>query len=149
MPGTLTKTDHVTRAELIVLLRDQLALLADEESSLCKVAAEKGIFCHGFHQYSDEELKRRYRWIQRKQPGGSRGDPEDVANRWQLAPQDVTGLRTSCDVQQLERDSCRGWDDFTSDDLARFYFELTGRKVVSIDRVDPGSESGARASCRS
>ena len=129
MRGTLTKMDHVSRPELIVLLRDQLALLADEESSICKVAAERGIFCHGFHRYSDEDLKRRYGWIYRKQPGGSRADLEEVANRWQLARQDVTGRRTSCDVQQLEHDSCRGWDDFTSDDLARFYFELSGRTV--------------------
>lgn len=130
MQRTSTKPVHVTRAELIVLLRDQLALLADEESSICKVAAEKGIFCQGFHRYSNEDMKRRYEWIQRKRPGGTRADLEEVANRWQLARQEVTGLPTSCDVQQIERDACRGWDDFTSDDLSRFYFELTGRTVV-------------------
>jgi hypothetical protein len=129
MSRTTTKTDHVSRAELIVLLRDQLALLTDEENSICKVAAEKGIFCRGFHRYSDEELKRRYGWIYRKQAGGSRADLEEVANRWQLARQDVMAQPTSCDVQQLEHDSCRGWDDFTSDELAQFYFELTSRTV--------------------
>jgi len=29
-------------------------------------------------------------------------------------------------VQQVEHDSCNGWDDFTNDDLTRFLLELRG-----------------------
>lgn len=126
MGKTSMNTNHTSRSELIVLLRDQLALLAGDDSSICKVAAERGIFCKGFRRYSDEELKSRYGWISRKQTGGERTELEEVANRWQLARQEVTGHQTSCDVQQVEHDACGGWDDFTSDELARFYFELTG-----------------------
>lgn len=131
MAQTLTNTDAVSRGELIALLRSQLVQLGDDESSTCKVAADRQIFCRGFRRYSDEELKRRYGWIYRKQAGGgSRADLEDMANRWQLARQEVMARPTACDVQQLERDSCRGWDDFTSAELAQFYFESSGRTVV-------------------
>ena len=132
MSNTSTNTNHISRAEVISLLRNELALLTDDENSICKIAAEKGIFCRGFHRYSDRELKDRYGWIYRKQPGGSRADLEAVANRWQLARQDVTAQPTSCDVQQLEHDSCQGWDDFTSSELALFYCELTG-KTLSVN----------------
>jgi hypothetical protein len=137
MPGTLTTTDQPSRAVLIELLRDQLALLADGEGSICKVAAEKGVFCRGFHRYSDEELKRRYDWIDRKQPGGPRARLEEVADRWQLARQDVTGQRTACDVQQLEGDACRGWDDFSLEDLARFHRELSSRCISNLATAEP------------
>ena len=121
--------ETISRPEVIAFLRVQLASLTDEETSICKVAAEKGIFCHGFRRYSDDELKQRYGWIYRKQPDVSRQDLEDVANRWQLARQEVTKMATSCDVQQLERDTCRGWDDFTNESLSDFYFEMTGRRL--------------------
>lgn len=125
----------IKRNELVTLLRAELKLIAGEDRSVCSIAAAKGIFCHGFQRYGDDELKRRYGWIFRKQPSVSRVQLEEIADRWQLARQETTGLATSCDVQQLERDTCRGWDDFTNDQLARFYFELTGRNVF-VDRSE-------------
>ena len=35
-----------------------------------------------------------------------------------------------CDVQQEVSDMCRGWDSFSNDELARFYFEMTGQGIV-------------------
>jgi hypothetical protein len=59
-----------------------------------------------------------------------RAEMEEIVDRWQLARQDVDNLSTACDVQQLEHDSCRGWDDFSNEELSRFCLELMGRKVV-------------------
>jgi hypothetical protein len=39
-------------------------------------------------------------------------------------------LPLACDVQQMEHDMCRGWDDFSNDELSRFYAELTGKTIV-------------------
>ena len=130
MSRTLPKTETITRVDAIALLRDQLRQLADDDSSICKVAAEKGIFCQGFRRFSDAELQGRFGWIYRKRPGITRADLEELANRWQLARQDVMALPTACDVQRLERDACHGWDDFSNDELARFCLELTGSKVI-------------------
>ena len=95
--------------------------------SICKLAAQTGVFCKGFRRFSDDELKARFGWIAKKDPEMPRAQLEDVADRWQLARQDVLGALTSCDVQQLEHDSCGGWDDFTDEELTRFLRELGGR----------------------
>ena len=130
MSRTLPKSETISRADAIALLRDKLRQLADDDSSICKVAAEKGIFCQGFRRFSDSELQRRFGWIYRKRPGVTRADLEELANQWQLARQDVMALPTACDVQRLERDACRGWDDFSNVELERFCFELTGTNVI-------------------
>ena len=121
--------EYVSRPSLIVALRSELARRANGEMSICKLAAQNGIFCKGFRRYSDAELRERYGWIARKNPDASRAELEETADRWQMARQDVVGVATACDVQQLEHDACGGWDDFSNEDLASFLLELTGRKV--------------------
>lgn len=124
-----TKPDYIARPALIVALREELSRRARGEMSICRLAAETGIFCKGFRRYTDDQLRERYGWISKKNPDAPRAELEAIADRWQLARQDVVGGLTSCDVQQLEHDACGGWDDFSNDDLARFLLELTGRKV--------------------
>src|SRR5215212_762514 len=124
-----TKPDYISRPALIVALREELSRRARGEMSICRLAAETGVFCKGFRRYTDEQLRERYGWIAKKNPDAPRKELEAIADRWQLARQDVVGAATSCDVQQLEHDACGGWDDFSNDELARFLLELTGRKV--------------------
>jgi hypothetical protein len=121
--------EFISRPALIAALREELLRRAGE-MSICKLAARTGILCKGFRRYSDAELRERYGWIAKKNPDADRGDLEEIADRWQLARQEVVGALTSCDVQQLEHDTCGGWDDFADDELARFLRELTGRTVV-------------------
>ena len=123
-------TETIAREEAIKVLRREFLKFVDDENSICKVAAEKGIFCKGFQRYSDFELRKRYRWIARKDRRYTREEIEDLANRWQLARQDVDELPLACDVQQIEHDSCRGWDDFSNEELAKFVYQLTGRVVA-------------------
>ena len=120
----------VSRTSLIVALRTELARRASGEMSICRLAAEEGIFCKGFRQYSDAQLREHYDWIAKKNPDASRTELEELADRWQIARQDVVGVPTACDVQQLEHDACGGWDDFSNAELAGFLTELTGRKVA-------------------
>ncbi|MEA2489011.1 MAG: hypothetical protein QOH21_803 [Acidobacteriota bacterium] len=124
-----TEPDSLSRPTLIVALRDELSRRARGEMSICRLAAETGVFCKGFRRYTDAQLRERYGWISKKNPGAPREELEGVADRWQLARQDVVGAATACDVQQLEHDACGGWDDFSNDELARFLLELTGRRV--------------------
>lgn len=122
--------EFISRPTLIVALREELSRRANGEMSICRLAAKTGVLCKGFRRYTNDELKERYGWIVDRNPDVSRGELEEIADRWQLARQDVLGAATSCDVQQLEHDACGGWDDFSNDDLARFLRELTGRKVT-------------------
>lgn len=120
----------ITRRDAIRNLRRELMKSTDIENSVCKVAAERGIFCTGFQRYSDADLRSRYDWIVARNPLLSREDLERIANDWQLAQQEVHDLPIACDVQQRVHDTCRGWDDFTNDQLAKFYYQLTGQEVV-------------------
>jgi hypothetical protein len=134
LPKNQPKTkgpETVSRNELIKMLRTELGSLTNEETSICKAAAEHGVFCHGFSRYGDNELRRRYGWIVRKRPDMTREELETVANDWQLAQQEVHETPLACDVQHKVQDTCGGWSDFTNEELVAFYQQITG-KVVSI-----------------
>jgi hypothetical protein len=124
--------ETIPRAEAINLLRTELLTRVDPDNSACKMAAENGIFCRGFARFDDAEMKRRFLWISRRRPDMSRQELDEIANRWQLARQDVNQLPIACDVQQHEHDSCGGWDDFSNEDLSRHYFEMTGNDLVVV-----------------
>lgn len=119
----------MTREEAIARIREKLVGLTDEENCMCKVAAERGIFCNGFRQFGDKELRERYWWIVRKRPDITRAELETIANDWQLAQQDVRDLPIACDVQTKVHDTCRGWNDFSNEQLGAFVKQLTGEEV--------------------
>jgi len=119
-----------SREELIAAIRTELVKFTDEETSICRVAAERGIFCKGFSQYDDRELREKFNWIVRKRPSLTRGQLEQIANDWQLAEQQVHERPIACDVQTEIHDICNGWDSFSNDQLEKLYFELCGAKMV-------------------
>lgn len=132
MLQTQPEPESIQRSEAIDLLRAELLKRTDSETSACKFAGDAGVFCQGFARFGDGELRRKFNWITRRRPEMNREELVEVANRWQLARQDVDALPIACDVQQIEHDLCRGWDDFSNDELARFYTELTGKKIVVV-----------------
>jgi hypothetical protein len=121
--------DTMTREEAIARIREQLISRTDEENCMCKVAADNGIFCKGFKQFTDKELRERYWWIVRKRPDISRPELEAIANDWQLAQQSVRDLPLACDVQTKVRDTCRGWMDFSNEQLGTYLKQLTGEEA--------------------
>jgi hypothetical protein len=104
----------------------------DSDTSACKLAGEKGIFCRGYARFGDGEMRQKYNWITRRHPDMTREELDKIANLWQLARQEVSNLPIACDVQQQEHDMCRGWDDFTNEQLSGFYLELTGQSIVVV-----------------
>jgi hypothetical protein len=124
-------TDFLSRPSLIAALRQELSSRADGRS-ICSLAAEKGIFCGGFRSFTDAQLRERFAWLVRKRPEATRAEIEGLGDAWQLARQEVRSLPTACDVQTQEHDLCNGWDDFSDDDLAKFYRELIGRAVTIV-----------------
>jgi hypothetical protein len=123
-------TETVERNKAIDLLRSALLERIDDDKSACREAAEKGIFCGGFARFTDPELRQRYSWITRRHPKMTRDELEEIADRWQLARQEVSELPIACDVQMREHDLCNGWNDFSNEQIAEFLYELTGEKVI-------------------
>lgn len=128
-----------TRQEAIDDLRAALLELTGEEHSICQVAKEKGLFCHGFAQWKLHELKAQYPQITRSRPRLSRDQMEELADRWQLARQFARRESLACDVQVAEGkfQTCKGWDEFENDEIARFHLEICGDEVeIVADPVD-------------
>jgi hypothetical protein len=119
----------MTRKEAIDHIRAEVSKLVDDEHSVCEVAGRLGIMCRGFKQFSDEELKKRYDWIVAKRNPKTRDELEDLANRWQIARQIVNDRDLSCDVQTLEEDTCKGWNEFSNATLEKYYRQLCGEPI--------------------
>ena len=121
---------ELTREEAIGHLRDVLVEAAGDHS-LCRVAKEKGLFCGGFAQWKLLELEERYPQIVRSRRRLTRVELEDLADRWQLARQFVFGEDLSCDVQvqEGERRTCKGWDEFDDRELEQFHLDLCGEEI--------------------
>jgi hypothetical protein len=120
----------LTRTEAIGDIRKEILKLVDDDHSMCEVASRLGIFCKGFRQFDDEELKKRYDWIVKKKNVTRRDELVRLANRWQLARQFVQNKGLSCDVQLVDRDTCRGWDEFDDPTLERYHRELCGEEIT-------------------
>lgn len=125
---------QLTRDQAIGALRTELLKLVDDQHSICEVAARKGIFCHGFAQWTFTELRNLYPTIVRSRPRITPAVLRDLANRWQLARQTARGTSLACDTQMQEGalQTCKGWNDFSSKDLERFHAELTGEPIEIV-----------------
>ena len=132
---------RITREQCIEELRRALTKLAPRDHSMCEVAARKGIYCKGFAQWSFDELKQRYDWIAQSRPGITRRELEKLANAWQVARQEVFGTGLACDTQTIEHDTCRGFDGWSDEDLARYHADLCGEPVEVAKLPDPEHEA--------
>lgn len=116
----------ITREAAVACIRRQLIAMKEEGKSVCQIAAERNILCRGFRRDSDEELRQRYAGTIDGAADLSRDELEIRANTWQLERQKKEGVRLSCDVQHMFYQTCRGWDDFSNEELSRFCLELLG-----------------------
>jgi len=124
---------RVDRATAIQELRAKLVSMTDDKTSMCSVAAEQGIFCRGFKQYSDEQLREKFDWIVRRNPSLNRKDLERMANLWQISRQVMDGVPFACDAQTIEHDTCLGWDSFSNEALQKHFREILHEEVDIID----------------
>ena len=122
---------ELSRSQAIDALRAALLALGDEEHSICQLARDKNLFCRGFAQWKLHELKAQYPQITRSRKRLTRQELEELADRWQMARQIVTGEELACDVQLHEgkHQTCKGWDEFDDDQLQQFHLELCGEPV--------------------
>lgn len=118
---------HLSRPQAIEVLREKLKSVTDEDHCMCAAAARMGIFCRGFARLSDEEFRKRFRWIASTRPGAVRKDLEEVVNLYHLGRQEVTGAAICCDVETREHAGCDGWNTFDNATLETFFQEIVGR----------------------
>ena len=117
----------ISRATAIARLRKALAEMTPAGQCTCRVADDRHLLCHGFGQDNKTELRMRY--AHEIDVTGNRSAIEERANEYQVRRMQEEAAPTSCDVQQHYYETCRGWDEFTNEDLARFCFELFGEPI--------------------
>ena len=135
-----------TRPEAVARLRAGLLALTDEEHSICQVAAQRGIFCHGFRRWNASEFDRRWRGAIGRSTHLTRAQMEEFANLWQLAEQIRQRVALACDTGKQVGGSCRGWDEFSNADLSRFCADVLGKNVEVVECSEGNSltRPGAR-----
>ena len=130
--GSLTMTKPGAedgRQATIARLRSALIPIAGDDRSLCSVAAERGIFCRGFRRWHDAEFDRRWRHAIGRSTFLSRVQMERYADIWQLTEQLRQSVALACDAKPGPSSPCRGWDEFSDEDLTRFC-----RELVDVDK---------------
>ncbi|MGH9315910.1 MAG: hypothetical protein ACRD1P_02225 [Thermoanaerobaculia bacterium] len=132
-PGAPPSPERWSRDEAIGRLRECLLKLTDAEHSMCQVAAELKIFCRGFCRWDETELRRRWQKVLGKNSGLTRAQLEELANLWQLTEQVAQRVALACDAQRSAHGVCRGWDDFSNDEIARYCSDLLGSNVVIVE----------------
>ena len=129
-----------SRGEAISRLRERLIPMTDEEHSLCQVASEQGIFCQGFRRWNAWEFDRRWRDHIGRSTHLSRAQMEQYANLWQLAEQVRHRVPLACDGQRTSAQGpCRGWNEFSNDQIARFCADLLLEDVEVVDSPSAAS----------
>jgi hypothetical protein len=121
------------REEAVSRLRASLLALTDDEHSLCQIAAERGIFCRGFRRWNEAEFDRRWRRYIGRSTHLSREQMEAYANVWELAEQIRRRVSLACDAQTSGRGPCRGWNEFSNADIARFCNDVLGENVEVVE----------------
>jgi hypothetical protein len=127
--ANLTPPGHLSRPKALAALREKLRGQTDADHCVCAVAERLGFSCHGFAQFSDEELRRRFSWIADRRPDASRGEIEALVNAFILGRQEVAGAALACDVETREQDLCGGWNGFDNSRLEEFYRTVFGQPV--------------------
>lgn len=120
-----------TRGEAIERLRSRLIRLGDGEHSICKVAADRGIFCRGFRRWNDREFHDRFKGTLGVSTHLTRPQMEELADLWQLSEQLSQGLALTCDAPCTTGAACRGWDEFTDAEIQSFCCEMIGQGRLS------------------
>ena len=126
------------RAAAIERLRRALIPLAGPDVSLCRIAAERGIFCRGFRRWPDAEFDRRWHNAIGRSTQSTRDRMEKFADLWQLTEQVRCGVPLPCDAAG-PGSPCRGWDEFSDEQLAQFCWELTELRLDELPTSGEGN----------
>ena len=128
-PTPLPQVDRLSRPQAIDEIRRIMSALPQDDECACAIAARYGIFCRGFAQFSDEELKNKFAWIARPRPKVTRSELERLASAYHRGRQEVAGAELCCDVETREHCGCDGWNTFDNAALEDLYKGLTGRQA--------------------
>lgn len=140
-------TEVWTRDEAIAMLREGLLKLSDGERSMCAVASELGVFCHGFRRWTDDAFSRGWTRVLGHSTHLSRPQMERLADIWVLSEQLRLQVPCACDLAAAGGGVCRGWNGFSNADIERCCDEILGRNVAVVENGSKGSSRPGPYKC--
>jgi hypothetical protein len=114
-----------TRTEALEKIRAFLLEKRREDETTCQTAARLGIFCHGYDQWNDAQLREQYPWLaQRMPPDTPREELLKLIIAWDGARALVHRVATTCDAKQIDHDGCLGFSRFSDERLKKLFPQL-------------------------
>ena len=114
-----------TREEAIKRIREFLVASQRPDETTCQAAARIGIFCHGYDQWTVDQLRQRYPWLAKKMPADTpREEFLKLIVAWDGARQLVNKAPTTCDAKAMDHEGCLGFDRFSNAHLKRLFPQL-------------------------
>jgi hypothetical protein len=111
-----------SREEAITRIRDFLVANTRADETTCQTSARLGIFCHGYDQWTVQELRELYPWLARKMPAETpREEFLKLITAWDGARMLVHRVSTTCDAKAMDHDGCLGFDRFSNTQLKRMF----------------------------
>ena len=123
-----------SRQEAIQRIRAFLVANQRPDETTCQAAARVGIFCHGYDQWTVEQLRDRYPWLAKKMPADTpREEFLKLIVAWDGARQIVTHTTTTCDAKTADHEGCLGFDRFSNSQLKRLCPQVFGPDDEIVD----------------
>jgi hypothetical protein len=114
-----------SREEAIQRIRQFLVTNQRPDETTCQAAARLGIFCHGYDQWTVDQLRDRYPWLAKKMPADTpRDEFLKLIVAWDGARQLVNKASTTCDAKAADHEGCLGFDRFSETQLKRLFPQL-------------------------
>ena len=125
---------NYTRAEALNRIRELLVTKRREGETTCQTAARLGIFCHGYDQWSTDQLREQYPWLAKRLPAETpREELLKLIVAWDGARELVHRCPTTCDAKSLDHDGCLGFDRFSNDQLKQMFPQV----FAAEDQITP------------
>jgi len=114
-----------TREEAVNRVRDFLSSKTRPDETTCEAAARLGIFCHGYDQWTLEQLRQLYPWLAKRMPADTpREEFLRLIAAWDGARQLVHRTSTTCGAKALDREGCLGFDRFNNQQFKQMFPQL-------------------------
>lgn len=121
-----------SREDALNKIRGYLVDNTRADETTCQAAARLGVFCHGYDQWTVEDLRQLYPWLAKKAPNATRGQFLQLVMAWDGARTLARKMPTTCDVKVFDHEGCLGFDRYTNQQLKQMFPQLfTGEDEIT------------------
>src|SRR5438552_10705455 len=116
---------NYTREGALQRIRQFLLSNMAEDETTCQTAARLGIFCHGYDQWTTQQLRDLYPWVADKLPqDATREELLKLVVAWDRARMRTHKTPVTCDAKSLRGETCLGFAGYNNEELKQMFPQL-------------------------